>query len=735
MRLRLFVSGAVLALALSFVAGQPSPAAAAEIEVTTAGELISAFDSATGTDNTVVLSATIEVDPADGSIEVAPDATITLDLNGHDLTIVGAPDSAGIGVTTGTTLRIIDSLAAVTPGHLTVSGGEYGSGIGSGRNSGSVAADGTGRIILDGASVFARGGASGAAVGGGLRHNGGTIDISGGMLTAEAVTCGAGIGGGCDAGAGTITITGGEVVASGADGAGIGGGGNGRSGAISINAGVVVATGDGVGAGIGGGGASSGSNAGEILISGGTVVATGGDNGGSGIGSAFGRSHGPVTITGGTVHAQGGDQGSLGPGPGIGHSNTSHPNSGPLIDPMQIMLSGGTVTATAGAVSDSGLEWAAAIGGSAGSPGSAVTITGTASVTVEAVGSESVIGHGSGRTGTFFGSLTIGAAGHLIVASDSVLSIPASVSVTNSGTLELLGSLLVGGSFTNSGSLRSESDIVSDGAFTNTAEFHNDGLFIATGPVLNAETGVIDNTGSVLTFGSFTNDGFIESCCALNLFGVSANTGTLVNNDILATGGSFLNTGLMVNNELLVNDAVFTNSGALHNAGEIELMATLTNTGTIIDSGIIDDVSLITVHNFENVFDLNGGTGSTPPSQRILAASFDDAGQAIPADPVRDGHIFLGWNSAPDGTGSTLNSSQALGNVSSTLTWYAHWGQPGPGPAPDPDPDSGGAYHSLAPGGSDTMASLLPLILAVMLIVAGTTALVAIRERHRHGRV
>jgi hypothetical protein len=187
-----------------------------------------------------------------------------------------------------------------------------------------------------------------AAIGGGISFDG-HVTINGGHVTAEAyagatsgsVNSGAGIGGGgytdanAKGGNGYVTINGGAVYAysahndgnfsSTARGAGIGGGANGK-GIVKITGGYVNANHGnhfqgGEGAGIGGGGngkisggATVGNGVGEVLITGGTVMAR--SNYGAAIGNgsfgfraadedvnyvAKGYERGYVIIDGGTV--------------------------------------------------------------------------------------------------------------------------------------------------------------------------------------------------------------------------------------------------------------------------------------------------------------------------------------------------------------------------------------------------------------------------------------------------
>ena len=117
---------------------------------------------------------------------------------------------------------------------------------------------------------------------------------------------------------GNIVIKGGTIIASGGPGESGWGAGigtaNGNCGNITISGGNVTATGGYGSPGIGG-------NCGDIIISGGTVTATAGngDQGAAGIGSKGGKSCGDITISGGTVIAKGStDSYNDAPGAGIG---------------------------------------------------------------------------------------------------------------------------------------------------------------------------------------------------------------------------------------------------------------------------------------------------------------------------------------------------------------------------------------------------------------------------------
>ena len=142
----------------------------------------------------------------------AGDVTIELDGNSS---VKSGYECAGIQKENTGLLTIRDSNG--TAGSLEVKGGEWGAGIGGGRDKSAN------NIVIESGEVTATGGQSGAGIGGGSRGSG-TITIKGGEVTANGGNYGAGIGGGKD-GSGTVTINGGNVTATGGDcGAGIGGG-------------------------------------------------------------------------------------------------------------------------------------------------------------------------------------------------------------------------------------------------------------------------------------------------------------------------------------------------------------------------------------------------------------------------------------------------------------------------------------------------------------------------------
>ena len=232
------------------------------------------------------------------ALEIAPGSTVELTLAGQN-TLKSGRNHAGLGCPDGAALAIGGS------GALAATGGDYGAGIGGGRN------EQGGRVTITSGTVEAYNNYGAAGIGGGFADegipcNGGEIIISGGKVTAGAGSgMGAGLGGGGNGGCGgSITITGGKVATTGGTmngGAGIGGGEQGNGGSITITGGTITATGGGgssaAGAGIGGGHNGTGGN---VVITGGTISAAAGGEGAEAIG------HGKDAADSGTLRNRGG---------------------------------------------------------------------------------------------------------------------------------------------------------------------------------------------------------------------------------------------------------------------------------------------------------------------------------------------------------------------------------------------------------------------------------------------
>lgn len=203
-----------------------------------------------------------------------------------------------------------------------------------------------------------------------------------GSLNATGGQGGAGIGGDSSGGNGNnITISGGTVVAKGGEySAGIGGGGNSShkdASKITISGGDVKATGAGSAAGIGGGNGGSGT---DIEITGGKVTATGGEQG-AGIGGGNGGNGSRITVSGGEVNAAGKDNYDGG-GAGIGGGSGGN---------------GSDITVSKGIVNATGGDYSAGIGGGKNGNGSGITVSGGK---VNAIGGSLGAGIGGGKDGS-----------------------------------------------------------------------------------------------------------------------------------------------------------------------------------------------------------------------------------------------------------------------------------------------------------------------------------------------
>lgn len=203
-----------------------------------------------------------------------------------------------------------------------------------------------------------------------------------GSLNATGGKGGAGIGGDSSGGNGNnITISGGTVVAKGGEySAGIGGGGNSshnNASKITISGGDVKATGAGSAAGIGGGNGGSGT---DIEITGGKVTATGGEQG-AGIGGGNGGNGSRITVSGGEVNAAGKDNYDGG-GAGIGGGSGGN---------------GSDITVSKGIVNATGGNYSAGIGGGKNGSGSNIAIEGGK---VKAIGGFLGAGIGGGKDGS-----------------------------------------------------------------------------------------------------------------------------------------------------------------------------------------------------------------------------------------------------------------------------------------------------------------------------------------------
>ncbi|MBR6403666.1 MAG: InlB B-repeat-containing protein [Eubacterium sp.] len=262
-----------------------------------------------GTVNLILEDLSIDSDSYALLVNCNNPGAVYIELNGEN-TLKAGTYHAGLELKGNGLLTIKDDIGR-KEGRLTASGGEYGSGIGSGRYR--TAGD----ITISGGNIQAYGGYDGAGIGSGEQGTVGAITINGGEVHANGAGDGAGIGSGYYGTVNEITINGGEVHSTGYYcGAGVGIGDYGTVGDITINGGNIQAYGGYAGAGIG-----SGYNGtiGDITINGGEVHSTGYDCG-AGIGSSFLAMADDIRISDGLVVSKAGDYAEYGIKCGYGDS-------------------------------------------------------------------------------------------------------------------------------------------------------------------------------------------------------------------------------------------------------------------------------------------------------------------------------------------------------------------------------------------------------------------------------
>lgn len=220
-----------LALALSgAVVSQPAPASAAG----TADDLAT-LDALLESSQDVSLSG--DIAGTDTTLGLAINGSSTLDLAGHDLTVIGSQYNPGIEVPIGAHLIIKDSVGG---GTLTSTGGLLNAGIGS---KSEIPEDSTnpGLLEIQSGTVIARASQHAAGLGGSRWRSGPAVKISGGTVVATGGIYAAGIGAGYHAVSSPVEISGGDVTASALDyGAAIGGSYLGGNSTTTISGGKVT---------------------------------------------------------------------------------------------------------------------------------------------------------------------------------------------------------------------------------------------------------------------------------------------------------------------------------------------------------------------------------------------------------------------------------------------------------------------------------------------------------------
>ena len=344
-------------------------------------------------DATVTLNG-VNITAAEGTSAISIVSGDVILIVADDSTLTGGKGGAGIYVAEGASVTVKGEKQLTAVGN----GGQDTEDSGAAGIGGTYANGNSGAITIDGAKVVAKGyGVHGSGIGSGSGKVVGEIKIiNGADVTAYGGYYANGVGT-------TLQTKYGKSDPEG--GAAVGGGGKTAStiADITIADSKVVAYGGSKAAGIG---ANFWSNAGTIAISGGSDVTAQGGSSSAGIGTSRAGNTGVsanIVISGGTVNATGG---AYGAGIGAGYNANSLGNGAAVsaLPETSITISGGTVNATGG-------EGGAGIGGGYKSDNVDIDITGgeiTAAAgelvggkTVKDGGAACSIGSGANGSGIF----------------------------------------------------------------------------------------------------------------------------------------------------------------------------------------------------------------------------------------------------------------------------------------------------------------------------------------------
>ncbi|KAA1380445.1 InlB B-repeat-containing protein [Aeromicrobium fastidiosum] len=388
--------------------------------------------------------------------------------------------------------------------------------------------------------------------------------VNGGTVTAEART---GPGVGDEDGGATVVVTGGSLDATGVDGAGVGGGalGSGSGGTTTITGGTVVATStsDQVGAGSAGIGAGALGSGATITIGGTAEVTATGSVYGPGIGGGYQGSGSTISIGGTADVTATAGRG----GAGVGGSQDGQ---------------AATVSITSGAVTATGTAGGAGIGaGTRGVAGSVVTVAGGTVVASAAPGASPEVGGdiGGAGIGSGFGS----GAGTIAISGGSVTATGALHSAGIGGSSSTGGTITIGDAATVEAAGGAGGAGIGGGAVSGQAE---PDVTVGAGGTVTIGTGAGSAGPTVTATGGFGAAG-IGGGQDSNGAAVTIARGA----DVTASGGEGAS---VVGRGAGVSTSTFGSlqlAGTLHVPAEQTLevpagaTATIANTGVITDAG------------------------------------------------------------------------------------------------------------------------------------------------------
>lgn len=167
--------------------------------------------------------------------------------------------------------------------------------------------------------------------------------------------------------------------------------------------------------------------------------------------------------------------------------------------------------------------------------------------------------------------------------------------------------------------------------------------------------------------------------------------------------GTFLNVAggtLFLGSDLDVPDAAGTPEVVVGAGGVIARRTTPASTAAITGAGTISNDGAITLptaaidtsttsvtgHHYLATFDTHGGSAAPAPVT-VFADTFVRGDRVLPPDPTKPGQTFRGWNTAADGTGTTIGASTTLpgassGGTAEPITLHAQYRSPTPTPTP-----------------------------------------------------
>jgi len=681
---------------------------------------------AAGGSNITIYGGTITANGAGGSAGIGGGTGGSggnIIINGGNITATGGPNGAGIGGGIGGSGGSININGGIITA-ASAGSGSTGAGIGGGSGSSG------GSININGGNITATG-VVGAGIGGGSGSggSGGTIVIGGdAIITALSTDGGAGIGGGgAGADGGSITISGNAVVVatSAVRGAGIGGGSGstngGSGGAINITGGTVTATGgngsglNGAGAGIGGGGggggvSGNGGNGGNVTISNSAVTTTGGTSGPAATSNS--------TAIGGGGHGTNGVNGTAGT---VTITNTEFliMNSVQLTDILNTIGAGTTATLRFGASFTHDTQIAIPTG---------------ANITFVSDATTRTLTRGGSIVGDFInveGTLTLA---DIILDGDNIPSTGAIVSVVDGSLVMNAGTTIENGNFSgffggngvavhpdgiftmNGGNITGNNAVLGGGVYIgfNGTFIMNDGTISGNdaeyggGVIITGDSSFTMNDGNIT--GNTADDGggvFVVSTGIFTMAGGSINNntatvsggGVLVEVDAIFTlGGPSVITGNLLGasaNNLLLEDDAFIILGTGFDtpaANMVVGVSTDTPSGIIVQSGALTyhatlftanepghtvawdtggQLVITPVANTRTItYNANTGGGIMPASTILSGANYPIRANAFTAPA---GLSFIGWNTAPDGTGTAFAAGATINNVTANTTLFAQW--------------------------------------------------------------